>query len=92
MTPALKMDSDESHVNVSLILRDKVTLQCPKITNLLKRKESRNRIEPMPFCLPAYNALLLGQTGSSDHHKAAFGGFMSITGEWMLSEDLAWHA
>ena len=28
----IKMDSDESHFNVSLIVRDKVTRQCPQIT------------------------------------------------------------
>ena len=38
----IKMGSDESHFNVSLIVRDKVTRQCP----LLKRKESRNGFEP----------------------------------------------
>ena len=33
MTPALiKTGSDESHFNVSLIMRDKVTRQCPQIT------------------------------------------------------------
>ena len=32
MTPALKMGSDESHFNVSLIVRDKVTRQCPQTT------------------------------------------------------------
>ena len=49
----IKMGSDESHFNVSLIVRDKVTRQCPQTTTLLKRKESRNGIEPRPFCLPA---------------------------------------
>ena len=32
----IKMGSDESHFNVSLIVRDKVTRQRPQITNLLK--------------------------------------------------------
>ena len=31
---------------------------------LLKRKESRSGFEPRSLCLPAYNALPLGQTGS----------------------------
>ena len=31
---------------------------------ILKRKESRSRFEPKSLCLPAYNALPLGQTGS----------------------------
>ena len=36
----IKMGSDESHLNVSLIVRDKVTGLCPQTTTFLKRKES----------------------------------------------------
>ena len=50
---SIKMGSDESHFNVSLILMDKVTRQCPQTTPL-KRKESRSGIEPRSFRLPAY--------------------------------------
>ena len=57
----IKMGSDESHVNVSLIVRDKVTRQCPQTTTFLKRKESRSGIEPRPS---VYNALPLDHTGS----------------------------
>ena len=32
--------SDESHFNVSLTVRDKVTRQCPQTTTFSKRKES----------------------------------------------------
>ena len=32
----IKMGSDESHFNVSLIVRDKVTRQCPQTTTFLK--------------------------------------------------------
>ena len=46
-----KMGSDESHFDVSLIARDKVTVQCPQTTTFLKRKESRSEIEPRPFLL-----------------------------------------
>ena len=49
----IKMGSDESHFNVSLIVRDKVTRQCPQTTSFLKRKESRSGIEPRSFRLPA---------------------------------------
>ena len=49
----IKMGIDESHfnvslilrnkvTNVSLILRNKVTRQCPQTTTFLKRKESRS--------------------------------------------------
>jgi len=57
----IKMGSDVSHFNVSLIMRDKVTRKRPQTTNLFERRESRSRIEPRPFCLPA---IPLGQTGS----------------------------
>ena len=43
------MGSDESHFNVSLIVRDKVTKPCPQTT-----RESRSGIEPRSFRLPAY--------------------------------------
>ena len=49
----IKMGSDESHFNVSVIMRDKVTRQCPQTTTFSERKESRSGIEPRPFCLPA---------------------------------------
>ena len=50
----IKIGSDESRFNVSLIVGDKVTRQCPQTTQpFVKRKESRSRIEPRrPFCLP----------------------------------------
>ena len=51
----IKMGSDESHFNVSLTVKDKVTGQCPQTTTFLKRKESRSGIEPKPFCFkPAH--------------------------------------
>ena len=48
----IKVGSDESHFNVSLIVRDKVTGQCPQTATFLKRKESRSGIEPKSFRLP----------------------------------------
>ena len=49
----IKVGSDESHLNVSSIVRDKVTRQCPQTTAFLKRKGSRSGIDPRPFCFPA---------------------------------------
>ena len=49
----IKVGSDESHFNVSLIVRDKVTRPCPQTTTFLKRKESRSGIELRSFRLPA---------------------------------------
>ena len=57
------MGSDESHFNVSLTARDKVTRQCLQTTTFLKRKESEAESSPGPSAyLP--NVLPLGQTGS----------------------------
>ena len=48
----IKMGSDESHFNVSLIVRDKVTDGVHRPQHL-KRKESRSGFEPRSLCLPA---------------------------------------
>ena len=47
-----KMGSDESHFNVSLIVRDRVHKP-----QLLKRKERRSSTEPKSFRLPAYRLI-----------------------------------
>ena len=47
---SIKMGSDESHFNVSLIVMDKVTRQYPR-TELLKRKESQSGFK-LRSCLP----------------------------------------
>ena len=49
----IKMGSSESHFNVSFIVRDKVTIQCPQTTTFLTRKESRSGFERRSLCLPA---------------------------------------
>ena len=42
----IKMGSDESHFNVSLIVKDKVTRQCPQTTTFEERGEPKcNRTE-----------------------------------------------
>ena len=42
----IKMGSDESHFNVSLIVRDKVTRQCPETTTVEENGEpKRSRTE-----------------------------------------------
>ena len=52
----IKMGSDESHFNVSLIVRDKVpTRLCPQTTTFLKKKERQKGIQPRPLCFkPAH--------------------------------------
>ena len=37
----IKMDSDESHFNVSLIVKDKVTRQCPQATTFEEKGEPK---------------------------------------------------
>ena len=55
----IKMDSDQSHFNVSLTVRDKVTRQCPQTTTFEEKGElNRNPSAYQPNVLP------LGQTGS----------------------------
>ena len=56
----IKMGSDESRFNVSLIARDKVTRHC-----VLKRKESRTKSNRGPSAYQP-NALPLDQTGFTD--------------------------
>ena len=63
----IKMGSDESHFNISLIVRDKVTRQCPQTTTFLTKNESQSGIDLRPFCLPASP---LGQTGSQSLRDA----------------------
>ena len=46
----ITMGSDESHVNVSLIVRDKVTRQCPETTTFEEKGEpKRYRTEVLPL-------------------------------------------
>ena len=39
--PCIKMDSDKSHFNVSLMVRDNVTRQCPHTTNFEEKGEPK---------------------------------------------------
>ena len=52
----IKMGSDESHFNVPLIVRDKVTRQCPQTTTFEKKGEpKRYRTEVLLLTsLPPY--------------------------------------
>ena len=59
----IRMGSDESHFNVSLTVRDKVTRQCPQTTTTEEKGEpKRNR--PEVLLLTSLTPLPLGQTGS----------------------------
>ena len=45
----IKMGSDESRFNVSLIVRDKVTRQCPQTTTLEERGEPKQIRTEVPL-------------------------------------------
>ena len=46
----IKMGSDENHINVSLVVRDKVTKQCPQTTIFKEKGErKRNRAKALLF-------------------------------------------
>ena len=75
----IKMGSDGSHFNVSFMVRDKITGQCPQTTTFPKRKESRSGIEPRSFCLP--RAIVSWWTGSNQPHRAATGNVKTCV-EW----------
>ena len=51
----IKMCSDESHFNVSLIVRDKVTRQCPQTTTFAEKgqpKRIRTEVPPLTSLTP----------------------------------------
>ena len=59
----IKMDIDENHCNVSLILRGKNTKQCPQTTICKEKGEQERRIERKPSTCQL-NAAQSGQNGS----------------------------
>ena len=66
----IKMGSDESHFNVSIIVRDKVTTnQRPQTTTFEEKGEPRRIRTEVPLLQYQPNALLLGQTGSRTQFK-----------------------
>ena len=66
----IKMGSDESHFNVSLIVKDKVTRQCPQTTTFEEKGEpKRYRTEVIPLtslpCLPVHCKTIYKQLETS---------------------------
>ena len=59
----IKMGSDESHFNVLLFARDKVTRQCPQTTTFEEKRRTEAESNRGPSVSQS-NALPLGQTGS----------------------------
>ena len=58
----IKIGSDKSHFNVSLIVRDKVTRQCPRTATTFEEKGEPKRIRTEVLLL---TSLLLGHVDSS---------------------------
>ena len=81
----IKMGSDESHFNVSLVVRDKVTRPCPQTTTFLKRNESRSGIEPRSFRLLAYRLTARpNRLSDTAHFLSFFFLFSSFLFVWLL--------
>ena len=59
----IKMGSDDSHFNVPLIVRCRITRQCPQTTTFKEKGEPKHGIEPV-LSVHQPNALLLDQTSS----------------------------
>ena len=73
----IKIGSDESHFNVSLIVRDKVTRPCPQTTTFEEKGEpKRYQTEVLPLNYQP-TALPLGQTGSRNVCVQGYDPFLS---------------
>ena len=68
----IKMGSDESHFNISLTVRDKVTRQCPQTTSFEENGEPKRIRTEVPLLTSLSNALPLGETGSEKLYQAVF--------------------
>ena len=71
----IKVGSDESHFNVSLIVRDKVTRPCPQTTTFEEKGEpKRYRSEVLPLTsLPPYRLAKPALKGSVVTHLSVKG-------------------
>ena len=62
----IKMGSDESHFNVSLVVRDKVTRQCPQTTTFEENREPRLIRTEVPLITARPNRLIERSVKISD--------------------------
>ena len=62
----IKVGSDESHFNVSLIVRDKITRQCPQTTTFSRERRAEAVLNQGPSAYQP-TALPLGQTSSLEN-------------------------
>ena len=80
----IKMGSDESHLSVLLIVRDKVTGQCPQTPTFFEEKGEPKRYGTEVLLLTSLTALPLGQTGSQCSASA----LLSLQNVWCLGHCL----
>ena len=71
----IKMGSDESHFNGSLIVRDKVTRQCSQTTTFEETERRAEADSNRDSSVYQPNALPLGQTGSQERRGVGVGAF-----------------
>ena len=64
----IKLGSDDSHFNVSLVVRDKVTRQCPQTTTFWRERKAEADSNRGPSAYQP-NVLPLGQTGSQGKRR-----------------------
>ena len=92
----IKMGSDESHFNVSLILRTKSQQDCPQTTTFLKKKDSRSGIEPRPLSFkpahkPSCRPPLVIPPDNSGKGAGLRMGLMILQSLWRLHKSvIAW--
>ena len=68
------MGSDENHFNVSLIVRDKVTRQCPQTTTFEGKGEPKQSVErQLPVMLARFSTGQCGVVGQSGNFNTFFG-------------------
>ena len=64
----IKVGSDESHFNVLLTLRNKVSRQCPQTTTFEEKGKLKQIGTEVPL-LTSLNVLPLGQTSSQNYSR-----------------------
>ena len=69
----IKMGSDENHFNVSLIMRDKVTRQCPQNTTFEEKREPWTYVYIGPWKVA--DPVLRPATG---YYKKGGGGWLTL--------------
>ena len=82
----IKMGSDESHFNVSLIVRDKVTIKTVSTNHNFRRERRAEAVWNRGPSAYQPTALPLGQTGSL--HRVTAIECYNYTGLWDLNEVL----